>query len=288
MLDTMRERDRFTPTEMQITKYIQENASQVVSMPLDELAEKTFVSKSTIIRFCKKMGFHGHKEMCVQLAKELSSLGDPQQGSKIDPSFPFAHGDDRKVIADKLQELCYKALRDTMQDLPLDKVQHIARIIHDKKSLTIYAPEDNDLSARDFLGKLVSIGINARIVTVSSLSLQAALAQAADSCALFVSYYGNQSFMVQAARVLFDRKITVMLISGPFSSKVEKYAVEAVRVGFYEATPKIGSIGSCVAMTMALNLAYLYLFNLEYDRNMTLVKGQPESPKMSLDGAEGK
>ena len=55
--DKIKNREEFTPTENTIAKYLQENSRDVVGMSLDELANTLYVSKSSIIRFCKKLGF---------------------------------------------------------------------------------------------------------------------------------------------------------------------------------------------------------------------------------------
>ena len=76
IIDQIHERSAFTPTEREIATFLEENSKEAVNLSLDELSEKIFVSKSTVIRFCKKLGFKGHKELCVELAKELSMKKD--------------------------------------------------------------------------------------------------------------------------------------------------------------------------------------------------------------------
>ena len=57
----IKDRESFTPTENEIIRFIQTNSDQAVNMTLDELAETIYVSKSTIIRFCKKLE-HVHRK----------------------------------------------------------------------------------------------------------------------------------------------------------------------------------------------------------------------------------
>ncbi|MGB9809847.1 MAG: MurR/RpiR family transcriptional regulator, partial [Caldanaerobacter sp.] len=60
--------------EMQIAEYVLENSHEVVGIPITELAEKTKSSESTIVRFCRKLGYTGYQEFKVKLASSLSTL----------------------------------------------------------------------------------------------------------------------------------------------------------------------------------------------------------------------
>ena len=66
--------DGLTPIETEIGYYILKNQEDILDMSVIELAEKTFVSKSAIHRFCKKIGLKGFNELKVILAKDISEM----------------------------------------------------------------------------------------------------------------------------------------------------------------------------------------------------------------------
>lgn len=49
--------------ELTISKYILENYPLIPTMSVNELADNNFTSKSSVIRFCQKMGFSGFTEL---------------------------------------------------------------------------------------------------------------------------------------------------------------------------------------------------------------------------------
>ena len=55
----------FTALEKQISQYILDHPKEVFNLPLAELASKLYVSKATIIRYYKKLGFDSYRDMCV-------------------------------------------------------------------------------------------------------------------------------------------------------------------------------------------------------------------------------
>lgn len=287
MIDKIRDRESFTPTESQIAGFIRDNSREVVNMSLDDLAEKLYVSKSTIIRFCKKLGVSGHKELCVELAKELTTFAGTSR-TPSSSSLPFEHYDDRKVIADKLVTLHYRALNDTFQDLNVEAVYRIAKEIREKKNVYVYALEGTYLTALDFETKLQSIGYVTNGTILPGMVLQRAAVQPPESIALIISYYANEQAMIQAAKILNSRKIPVMLIRGPFHGTLEKFADEIAEAGFLEDLPKIGSLGSRTSVLLVLDLLFLYIFNMDYEKNLALVKMSGETRSLTESPENGR
>ena len=58
---------RFTLTEHQLAEYVLHHRETVAHMSMKALMDATFVSKSMIHRFCKKLGLNGFNELRIQL-----------------------------------------------------------------------------------------------------------------------------------------------------------------------------------------------------------------------------
>lgn len=54
--------DSLSQIENQISKYIVENKSRMKEISITELAEKSYTSKSSVLRFVQKLGFSGFIE----------------------------------------------------------------------------------------------------------------------------------------------------------------------------------------------------------------------------------
>lgn len=62
----------FSDLEYELYNYIMKNSREVTYMRIRELANETHVSTTTILRFCKKLGFDGFTEFKVQLKNHLA------------------------------------------------------------------------------------------------------------------------------------------------------------------------------------------------------------------------
>ena len=52
-------RHQLSETDMLIWNYIQKHRSACVNLSIEQLGEKCSVSRTTVLRFAKKLGYHG-------------------------------------------------------------------------------------------------------------------------------------------------------------------------------------------------------------------------------------
>lgn len=68
-----------TITELTALRYISSNKKDILKMSIQEAAEKNFISTTTIIRLCKKIGFSGFSELKFFIKEELSKQDELDQ-----------------------------------------------------------------------------------------------------------------------------------------------------------------------------------------------------------------
>lgn len=66
--------DTFSETEKGICDYIMKHSENVLSLTLLEFAKESLSSKSSVIRFCQKLGFTGYSEMRNYVKWQLKSI----------------------------------------------------------------------------------------------------------------------------------------------------------------------------------------------------------------------
>jgi DNA-binding MurR/RpiR family transcriptional regulator len=281
VIDQIHERSAFTPTEREIASFLEENSQEAINLSLEELSNRIFVSKSTVIRFCKKLGFKGHKELCIELSKELSVyLIDDR---RIDSSFPYEAGDDQKTLADKVYALSYGALAQTYQDLDRQQLYRVAKAMHDHTNIVIYTSDENVDYLQPFAESLNELGANARLYALSSSSVQRAAQQPSDSVSLFIIYRTKDTAAVQTARLLAIRKIPLFVITGPFKGMFSTYGQEVISASIYESEPKAVSISSRKAVGLILDILHAYYYSFDLEKNDRAIKDRFDLAKGVID-----
>lgn len=77
LLLRLRERElSASPAERNVIACVSAHPHEVVGLSVRGLADATFSSPSSILRFCKRLGFAGYKEFQRELIAELALLGD--------------------------------------------------------------------------------------------------------------------------------------------------------------------------------------------------------------------
>lgn len=270
IIDQIRNRESFTPTENTLAKYLEENSRQVVNMSLEQLANTLYVSKSSIIRFCKKLGFKGHKELCVKLAKEMDTF--VYDNELVNPSNPYRENDTMDRIAGKTYQLCHGALYDTYNDLELDEISLLAKRIAETEKVYLYVMEETALCAEYFCRSVEKIGIEVHVSKFPGSMIENACRQGTDSVAVMMSYGMFNQEMRRAAEILHEAGVHAFLISGMEKNPVNSYMEHQIRIRYFEPSPKINCIGSKIAILLILDVIYGEIFRLNYDRNLAMIK----------------
>lgn len=269
IIDKIRSRENLTPTESTLAIFLQEHSKEATNMSLNELAETLHASKSSIIRFCKKLGYKGHKELCVQLAKELDTF--VFNGKELNFSLPFEAMDTKQTLAEKVYALSIGALNEVWNAMDVEKIGKVAKMIYDRKKLYIYAGDDARFVAEEFQRKLKNINFSVFMENGMSSNIRQSVLQEQDSIGLFIYYSESSDAMLKVAKTLSNKKIPMVVITGPDKGGLSVYGTETISISYYEPTPKISGYGSSLAMEFILNILYAEIFNLDYEKNMKMI-----------------
>ena len=74
--------DLLTTAEKRVCNYIVENRDEVICMHINELAKKTFTSKTVVINMAKLLGFSGYSDIKYYLRNLVD--GEKKQSSELD------------------------------------------------------------------------------------------------------------------------------------------------------------------------------------------------------------
>ncbi len=284
IIDKIRSRENLTPTESALAIFLQEHSREACNMSLNELSDTLHASKSSVIRFCKKLGFKGHKELCVELAKELDTF--VFNGKELNFSLPFESGDTKQLLAEKIYALTVGAVNETWNGIDVEKMYKVARMIHDKKRLYIYAGDDAILAAKEFAQKLETVNFPVYIETQTSANIRQSVLQDPDSIALFIYYNETTDVMIKVAQTLAGKNVPMIVISGPEKGPLTFYGSETISISYYEPSPKIPGLGSLIALELILNVLYAEFFNMDHEKNMKMII-EVDDAKQKYKGERG-
>ncbi|WP_250672770.1 MurR/RpiR family transcriptional regulator [Paraclostridium ghonii] len=259
--------DNLTPTENQLAQYILQNKEQIHKLSIQNLAEKTFVSKSAIHRFCKKIGLDGFNELKVKLAQDNAE--EVMVENQIDVNFPFTSQDSEVVIAQKLLKLYETSIRDTYNFIDKEELSKVVKLLHKAEIIDIYTHAHNINVAENFQDKMRGIG---RIVNCPKSFYEqrcVAAASKTNHIALILSYSGKATFLPHIVQILHRKEVKMVLV-GKVGSEIEQnYIKNYLYISDKEnLRNRISQFSSHISMQYMLDLIFSCIFKMDYKKNV--------------------
>ncbi len=263
--DKIKNRDHFTSSENQIATYLCNHSKEVLEMSLDELSNTLYVSKSTIIRFCKKLGFSGHKELCVQLAKEFNTfyLNDSSAGTTV----LIEKGDTSSEVAQKVYSLCYHAITSVYNELDYKALEEAAELLSMHGRVRLFAMGDDFLPAVKISAELGFCGLDTSVSSVPGLQETDAALMNLRMCALLISSGNNCAALLKTAEILHERMIPVILITGSKKTALQSLATVTISVPINNEGNSV-LLGKWMGMMMVSEILGSLVLQKNYDNNM--------------------
>ena len=182
------------PAEKNIGDYVLLDPGAVIHMSISELAVRASVGESTIIRFCRALGYEGYQEFKLRLAQDLV---EPVEYIHENISFD----DSIEDLTKKIFQTNLKAVEDTMKSLDRGMVEVAAKALADARKIDLYGVGYSSFSALDGKLKLTRLGLTADCYGDGHLQVMAAASLRPGDAAIGISHSGSTKDVVDTLAV---------------------------------------------------------------------------------------
>ncbi|WP_370681059.1 MurR/RpiR family transcriptional regulator [Comamonas sp. GB3 AK4-5] len=202
------------PAEQRVGELVLQDPLTFARLPVRELAERSHVSKPTVVRFCRSMGYDGLADFKLKLA------GHATEG------VPFIH---RSVDADdKTADVLVKVIDNSVAAFlqyrnaasPPHLEQAITAILHTWKQgrrLEFYGAGNSGIVAQDGQHKFFRLGITSLCSSDGHIQVMSATMLHAGDCAVIISNSGHTRDLLDAAEIAKANGATVIAITASHS-----------------------------------------------------------------------
>jgi DNA-binding MurR/RpiR family transcriptional regulator len=181
----------FKPAEKAVAEFVLANPQQVMHMSVSEAARDIGVGESTVIRFCRSLGYKGYQEFKLRLAQDLV---EPVEFIHENISFQDSTAD----LAQKVFQTNIQAVADTMKALDPQMVEVAAKKLADAGRVDIYGVGYSSFTALDAKLKFVRLGLIADAYGDAHLQVMAAASLGKNDVAIGISHSGSTKDVVDA------------------------------------------------------------------------------------------
>ncbi|MFP4431036.1 MAG: MurR/RpiR family transcriptional regulator [Spirochaetaceae bacterium] len=246
--------------EKSIANYLLQDSAAPQLVSISRLATHAGASESTIVRFCRKLGYTGYPEFKQTLLSELLSKSD---GGPAAPTYDglFA-GDDLSDIRDKLFALFQSSLEDTLNTLDTEALEVACRKIMTAKRVNLFGNNESGSIAEAVVHRFLLLGVDVVAHTQHTLHTLYASNLSADDTCIIVSHSGTNEHLVEAQRIALDNGCHTIAITSNPNSPLAKSANTHLRTSL--PFTRIGDEAGLIRVTQIAVLDCLALAVAHY------------------------
>ncbi len=242
------------PAERRVGQVVLDDAA-AAALTIGELADRAGTSQTTVVRFCRQLGFPGYPQLRIALATEAGRLqgGDPARvvGSDIGPD------DDLASVVEKIAFADARAVEETAAQLDVAVLGQVVDAIVGASRIDIYGVGASAFVAADFQQKLHRIGRVAFAWSDVHVALTSAAVLGPGDVAIGISHTGSTQETIDAlAEAARHDAVTVALTNAPRSA-IARLADLTLTTAARETTYRSGATASRLAQLTVVDCVFV-------------------------------
>ena len=204
-----------SPAEKRVAEWILAHPKETVGATLAQVSKECGTSEPTVVRFCRRVGLGGFRELGIRLAESLSS---PVSYVHRDVSPDDSSAD--AVL--KVMDASIQSLLDMRSQLSAMPVDDAVTAMSSARQIAFAGLGASGHVARDACHKFFRLGVPCSSLMDTPMILQFASIAEPDDVLVLLSHTGRWAEFARAAELASNRGATVIAITNPDSDLAKK------------------------------------------------------------------
>ena len=198
------------PAEQRVGKLVLQDPRAFANLPVTQLADRAHVSKPTVVRFCRSVGYDGLSDFKLKLAGSVSE------------GVPFIHrsvdADDKTTdvmvkVIDNTVAAFLKYRNDASASALEQAVQALAQTHSTGKRIEFYGVGNSGIVAQDAQHKFFRLGMNTIAYSDGHMQVMSASMLSQGDCVVVISNSGRTRDLMDACDIARKRGATTIVIT---------------------------------------------------------------------------
>ncbi len=249
-----------------ISAFLLANYQKVPAMSVRQIADACFVSQGTIVRFAKKLGYQGYRD----LQNDLIRQSEAQKYVSQDVSFkqPFDASKAKALEIVSSMASLYRESIDIIQPAihPM-QLQRMAQRLYRSSQIILLGTGDTEITCLQFANRIAKLGCHVQMVTMFG-DQSIILRQTKTNDTIIIASYSGDYFdrFHDILKQIKANGTAIYALTSKSDNWLIPYANEVVifpdREGQREE--RIGTFYSQLAIGYVLNLLYSFLYSYHH------------------------
>jgi DNA-binding MurR/RpiR family transcriptional regulator len=251
------------PAEGRVAQRVIDDPESVANSTITELAQACGTSETTVIRFCRAIGFSGYPELRLTLATE-AGRAQGVTGGRIVGSDISAE-DTLEQVVEKIAFADARAVEETANQLDVHALDKVVSAIVDARRVDIYGVGASAFVAFDFQQKLHRIGGTSYAWSDAHIMLTSAAVLRSEDVAVGISHTGATVETIDALGVARRRGATTVALTNFPRSPIAEVADLVLTTAVRETTFRSGATASRLAQLTVIDCVFVGVAQRTYE-----------------------
>ncbi len=236
-----------TKAEKKVADAVTQNPEEAVLSTVTDLSEQAKVGETSVIRFCRKLGFRGFHEFKLAVAQDLVDRPSVSN-AEIEES------DDAMTVARKMTMKHEMLLRNTLDLISADSLQEAVRSMLAAAKIHVYGVGSSGITALDLHYRLMRIGLNVEAHRDAHIIAMSASLLGKGDLVFAISTSGSTRDLVDPVRQAKGNGASVICLTGHMRSPIAAYADTVLLTPARELPMEGGALSTKMMQMHLLNI----------------------------------
>ena len=266
----------YPPSLKRVATTILDDPRVVLEKTITELARSCHTSETSVVRFCRTIGFSGYAPLRLQMAAELAAE-TAQFGADAGYGSDIGAGDSLASAVSKISAAEVLAIQETAANLDMDALQAVIARIAAARRVLLFGVGASHLGATDLAQKLLRIGMTALDFEDAHNALPSAALLGGDDVAIGFSHSGRTREVREVLRAARAAGAFTVAITNVGSGIVTENADRVLRTAVRETTFRSGAMASRIAQLTLVDYLFVGIARESYERSVEALRRTHES-----------
>ena len=244
------------PSERRVAEAVLADPAGAAAQTITALSRACLTSETTVMRFCRQLGFPGYPELRLALAAEAAMLAGEELGARVAGS-DIAPNDDLAQVVAKIAYADAHAVKETGDQLDVGVLERVVDAVAKASRVDVYGVGASAFVAADFQQKLHRIGRLAFAWSDPHMALSSAALLRPGDVAVGISHTGTTVDTVDTLAEARRQGATAVAITNFPRSPLAQAADLVLTTAARETTFRSGSMVSRLAQLTVVDCLFV-------------------------------
>lgn len=241
-----------------------ENLDVLPKLSSRKLAEKTYTSPTTIVRFVKKLGYQNYNDFKYNIISKLKNNNEESQITSHEKALS---------VLNKVEKIQIEAMNDFKNKISLETFQEIIDACYQHQYIDIIANDCNAILGKYALHYLSSLGKIVQVYHETDQQIYASMNVPHDHLVIIISKYALHETLLNCALTLKRRHIKTIAITNHQENILSKRCDYVLAIPFYTNKDRFDELQFHITVKYIFDCLFstLYSYDIEKAKQMTKV-----------------